>query len=311
MIGSNKFGWLKHPGYNYEDDVGQQTQQTQTVQKADPWGGVQPYLLKGYQNLNTLYDQPGPFAFPGQTTAGPDPLRQQAQQFDITYANQGAVNDVNKIGGAYDTLLNAPNVNNNPYLQQAVQGAIRPMVDQFSESVLPGIRSGAMQTGQYGGSRQGIAEGIAAGKLSRNIGDVSSQMYGNAYQQGMDSLSKAMLFGPQMLQLGQYPSQILRGVAQERETAGQANINDQKRLFDYYQNLPNKKLSDYLTQLQGAGYGSKTSTETAPASSYEGNSTLGTIGGALTLGSLGTGLYNQWNNPKNATSAIDFSKWFS
>lgn len=287
--------WFKFlmPHIN-DDNGGGQTQQTQTVQKADPWGGVQPYLLKGYNNLNTLYDQPGPYAYPGQTTAGPDPLRQQAQQYDINYAQQGAVNDIGKIGGAYDTLLNAPNVNNNPYLNQAVQGAIRPMVDNFSESVLPGIRSGAMQTGQYGGSRQGIAEGIAAGKLSRNIGDVSSQMYGNAYQQGMDSLSKAMLFGPQMLQLGQYPSQILRGVAQERETTDQANINDQRRLFDYYQNLPNKKLSDYLTQLQGAGYGSSTSTGTSQVPSYGGNNTLGTIGGALTLGKLGTDLYKDW-----------------
>ena len=294
MIGSNKVGWLKHPGYNYEDDVGQQTQQTQTVQKADPWGGVQPYLLKGYNNLNTLYDQPGPYAYPGQTTAGPDPLRQQAQQFDINYATQGAPNDVAKIGAGYDQLLNAPNVNNNPYLQQAVQGAVNPMIDNFNESILPGIRSGAMQTGQYGGSRQGVAEGIAAGKLTRNIGDISSQMYSGAYQNGMDSLSRAIALGPQALQLGQFPSQILQGVAGQRELADQNQINDQKRLFDYYQNLPNKKLSDYLTQLNGAGFGSSTSTGTSQAPSYGGNNTLGTIGGALTLGKLGTDLYKDW-----------------
>lgn len=294
MIGSHKFGWLKHPGFNYDDDVGTQQAQTQTVQKADPWSGVQPYLLKGYNNLNALYDQPGPFAYPGQTTAGPDPLRQQAQQFDINYATGGAVNDVNKIGAGYETMLNAPNVNNNPYLAQAVQGAINPMIDNFNESILPGIRTNAMQTGQYGGSRQGVAEGIAAGKLSRNIGDISSQMYSGAYNSGMDTLSKAVALGPQALQVGQFPSQILQGVAGQRELAQQNQINDQKRLFDYYQNLPNKKLSDYLAQLNGAGFGSSTGTTTSQAPSYGGNNTLGTIGGALTLGKLGTDLYKDW-----------------
>lgn len=278
------------------DDSGGGTQQasTQTVQKADPWSGVQPYLLKGYNNLNALYDQPGPFAYPGQTTAGPDPLRQQAQQWDINYAQQGAVNDVNKIGAGYDSLLNAPNVNNNPYLAQAVQGAVNPMIDNFNESILPGIRSNAIQTGQYGGSRQGVAEGIAAGKLSRNIGDISSQMYSGAYNSGMDSLAKAVALGPQALQVGQFPSQILQGVAGQRELAQQNQINDQKRLFDYYQQLPNKKLSDYLTQLNGAGFGSSTSTGTSQAPSYGGNNTLGTIGGALTLGKIGTDLYQDW-----------------
>jgi len=275
------------------DDSPQQSTQT-SVQKADPWAGVQPYLLKGYNNLNALYDQPGPYAYPGQTTAGPDPTRQTSQQFDINYATGGAVNDVAKIGAGYDTLLNAPNVDNNPYLQKAVQGAINPILDNYNEQILPGIRSNAIQAGQYGGSRQGVAEGIAAGKVARNIGDISSQFYSNAYGQGLDSLARGVALGPQALQLGQFPSQILKGVAGERELATQNQINDQKRLFDYYQTLPNKKLSDYLTQLNGAGFNSSTTSSTGTAPSYGGNSTLGTIGGALTVGKAGFDLYKDF-----------------
>lgn len=278
--------FLKHPGFNMGNDEPTYTPvQTSQTSSSSPWGGVQPYLTKGYQNLNQWYDQPGPFAYPGATTAAPDPLRGEAQNYDVNYARYGMPADIAKIGGAYDTLLNAPNVNNNPYLQQAVTGAIRPMLDQYNETVLPGIRSGAVQTGQYGGSRQGIAEGIASGKLSRNIGDVSSQMYSNAYQQGMDSLSKAMLFGPQMLQIGQAPSQVLRGVAGEKELEQQNQINDARRLFEYYQNLPYNKLNQFLTPLQGGAFASTSGTSTSNVPSYGGNSTLGTIGGALALGS--------------------------
>src|SRR5213079_1879183 len=44
-----------------------------TVQKADPWAGVQPYLAQGYQQLSSLY-QPGqgPQYYPGQTLATPN-----------------------------------------------------------------------------------------------------------------------------------------------------------------------------------------------------------------------------------------------
>ena len=288
--------FIKHPGFNIGGDDKPQYTPVQSTQSSSssPWSGVQPYLSKGYQNLNQWYDQPGPFAYPGATTAGPDPLRQEAQNYDVNYARYGIPSDINKIGSAYDTLLNAPNVNNNPYLAQSVNAAIQPMIDQYNQTVLPGIRSGAVQTGQYGGSRQGIAEGIASGQLTRNIGNTSAGMYSNAYQQGMDSLSKAMLFGPQMIQLGQAPSSVLRGVASENELAQQNQINDAKRLFDYYQNLPYDKLNKYLTPLQGAGFASTSGTSTSNVPSYGGNSTLGTIGGALGLASLGTDLYKNW-----------------
>lgn len=282
---------------------------TTSQSSSSPWGGVQPYLTKAYQNLNNWYDQPGPFAYPGATTAGPDPLRSEAQNYDINYARYGMPQDIAKIGSAYDTLLNAPNVNNNPYLAGAVNSAIRPMLDQYNETIMPGIRSGAVQTGQYGGSRQGIAEGIASGKLTRNIGDVSNTMYSNAYQQGMDSLAKAMLFGPQMLQIGQAPANVLRGVAGERELSQQNQINDARRLFEYYQNQPYNKISQFLNPLQGAGFHSTSTTSNQAVPSYDGSNWMGTLGGALTLGNLGADLYNKWNAPSNATSALSLFNW--
>lgn len=67
----------------------------------------------------------------------------------------------------------------------------------FSEQIAPSIRGDAQIAGQYGGSRQGIAEGIAArgisdqlGRSARDLGlasmDVGTQLYGDASRRAQD-----------------------------------------------------------------------------------------------------------------------------
>ena len=69
----------------------------------------------------------------------------------------------------------------NPYLDSLVQGAISSATDAFNRNVLPGIRSEAQAAGQIGGTRHGIAEGIAASDFNRDITDLTSNIYGNAF----------------------------------------------------------------------------------------------------------------------------------
>lgn len=70
----------------------------------------------------------------------------------------------------------------NPALEGAAQAAINPLITNFQRSVLPGIRSGAVQSGGFGSSRQGVAEGIASGDLMKSIGDVSSTFANQAFR---------------------------------------------------------------------------------------------------------------------------------
>lgn len=85
----------------------------------------------------------------------------------------------------------------NPYLSGALQrgadqatdnyrNVLGDMAETMTEKILPNIRGGAIQAGGYGGSRQGIAEGIAArefaqeaGRSATNVGrDLNSAMIG-------------------------------------------------------------------------------------------------------------------------------------
>lgn len=72
----------------------------------------------------------------------------------------------------------------NPYLGQITDAALRTQNRQFSENVLPQISSQANQAGQIGGTRQGIAEGIAGSNQAALQKDLISQLYGQAFDVG-------------------------------------------------------------------------------------------------------------------------------
>ncbi len=83
----------------------------------------------------------------------------------------------------------------NPYLQSQAGGIAQTATRNLQNNILPGIDSGAVAAGGYGGSRQGIAEGNAIGQTNQDITNATANLYGNAYAQdqnynlGMGSIS--------------------------------------------------------------------------------------------------------------------------
>ena len=139
---------------------------------------------------------------------------------------------------------------------------------QLTRNTLPTIGEGAIQAGQFGSSRQGIAEGLATAEANRDIADVRAQIL----QRGAQT---QMQFAPQLMQLLGLPSQLLGETgAAEDQFAGQQSESQFENLLR-------------LAQLvQGFVPGSnQTQISTAPKTSPF--QTL--MGGALALGGLGVG----------------------
>jgi hypothetical protein len=92
-----------------------------------------------------------------------------------------------QLGGGANPLEYTPSMNffNNPYVDQMVQGAAGDVTQNYRRNIAPRIGTEALGTGNYGSSRQGIAEGIAQSDLNRQIGDISSGIRGQAYGQGL------------------------------------------------------------------------------------------------------------------------------
>ncbi|MFZ6653783.1 hypothetical protein [Undibacterium sp. TJN19] len=142
-----------------------------------------------------------------------DPVSMQAVQGGFTPAMQAAYSQMPQSYQAATSALaqagpaatiNAPGQNNlglgkafqdviygdmgnNPYLAGAIQKGLNQSaaqfqnlqsdaMQQFKEDILPSLRGDAIANGQYGGSRQGIAEGKAADSLARNMTRALSQV---------------------------------------------------------------------------------------------------------------------------------------
>lgn len=254
---------------------------TTTVQKADPWSGVQDDLRAGYNSLASLYGRPdfnkkgeitgfalgpGPQYYPNQTVVNPNALEGAGQDWQLQ-SLYGATDMANRaqsgigglfgaqgqtqggLGGAYqgmNSLLNAANQtqgglglaqagagnllgyaqshnarageagavagmqgllqagdpSNNPYFQNALSSALRPVQQQFSEQIMPAIRRGAVGAGQAGGSRQGIAEGIAGRGALDTMGDIATNMGNQAYGQGLQAMQAGAGIGQGLLGMG-------------------------------------------------------------------------------------------------------------
>ena len=78
---------------------------------------------------------------------------------------------------------------NTSTLDPVVNNAMRRMTENFNEQVMPGINQGAVAAGQYGGSRQGIAQGLAAKGLAYGMGDTAANMYNSAYQDAQSRMT--------------------------------------------------------------------------------------------------------------------------
>jgi hypothetical protein len=145
---------------------------------------------------------------------------------------------------SYNSLINGP-PGANPYLTAGIQGGIdqsqnafnqmqRQATNNLQRNVLGGIRSNAVLAGQYGGSRQGVAEGNAISdftqqqqdamnQFGQNNTNAATQAQLNAYNADRDR----QLAATQGLGAQQY------GVAQQNAlTKNQAEFMNVNNLFD-------------------------------------------------------------------------------
>ena len=183
-------------------------------------------------------------------------------------------------------LTQAMDVNNNPYLQQAMQAAVRGIDQNYTDAggVMSGIRSDAGLAGQYGGSRQGVAEGIAASRHNQQVADTIANMATSAYDKGQDTFGKTLTFAPQAVEAMNIPVNMLSGVGAQQENLAMERENYAANARNWALNAPWMPLQNYASIVYG-GATPSTSTETQAAGAAR--NPLGQAAGAgLTAASI-------------------------
>jgi hypothetical protein len=107
-----------------------------------------------------------------------------AQSVDLTNAraSQGVLDPTRSL----KSLLSGNVVN--PFLQQQSQAMIGDLTRNLQTNVLPSIRSDAMNSGQFGGSRQGIAEGLAMSRMNQDLAPALTNLFGGAFESAQNRM---------------------------------------------------------------------------------------------------------------------------
>lgn len=240
-----------------------------------------PYLTgpSGVLDVGSNFFSQGGFGTPdkaGSTT-------QSAWDSALGYVNQlqGTLNPMlTSLFGSLQT----PDKLSGEKLDAAINAATSPLKDQYSRVTVPTIEDAAIQAGSFGGSRQGIAEGLAKSELDKNIANIDSTM---RYQAESDDINRQMQgnlyaaqFAPSLYNLLGTPSNILSSVGQQQDYFANAeNKSDLNNLLGY---------GTFLRQFI-PGTMSSTSTQTPGGSSF-GDALAGGGTGALIGNMLFPGL---------------------
>lgn len=148
--------------------------------------------------------------------------QEMANQMKLDYARSQQP-FAEKVQDAFMGAINPMN-RMNPLLGGAIDTAIRPIKQFFNENTMSGITDEANMAGQYGGSRQGIAEGIAQRGLQDNIADISHRMAYDDYNRAMASQMQAFGMAPAMMNLGMMPLNMMSDVGTLQQNAPWADI---------------------------------------------------------------------------------------
>jgi hypothetical protein len=312
-------------------------QSTTSTSSIDP--ALLPYLQTGLERAQSLFltgEQPR--FFEGQTYVSPSqqtldalaqqeaiarqgsPALQQAQQaFSSGLGNIGQIAGGGFVNPAQAQLQNIASgsfLGGNPYQQAMMQAATRPLEQQFTQSVLPSISSLYSKTGRLGSGAMERALSQATEAQTRALGDITSNIAGQQFQQerglqqqalgqlaavsqqdlanrlsASQAQSQLATAAPSIYAQQFLPAQQLGQIGAAREQIAALPLQEQMARFQFGQQLPFQQLSGYLSSVYGSpmgSYGTQTQSTSMPSNPFINTAAgagLGYLGGQA-LGSF-------------------------
>lgn len=206
---------------------------------------------------------------PGKSfVAGFNPAQEMGQNMALGAAGAGGpLQSLAASGLGASNFLTSGDVlhpESNPALKAYMNAAAQPITDQLLEQQLPAVRSGAAGAGQFGGTRQGIAEGLATGKASQAIGATTANIANQGYNAGLGAFTQGLNLLPQTMQAELFPSLVTSGVGDVRRGLEQAQLSEEAQRWNYQNLFPLLIGQQYANILAGLPGASTTTTATGP-----------------------------------------------
>jgi hypothetical protein len=239
-----------------------------STQSSEPWSGVKPYL-KDYLKLGQdVTKRPYEF-YNGDTVAGFSPEQEMGFNLGTQRALAGSptLNAANR--NITDTLNgNYLSPNSNPYLQANVGQAMNDVTGRVNSQ---------FNNNNFGGSAHQET-------LTRNLGDVSSQMYGQNYANERSNQLNAAGQSIGLANADYNDSAALQSIGAQRQGLANQYLGNASTQFNNATQFPYQQLDRYGQVVNtGTGQGGTTTTK-APEQGGSGAADL--IGLGLTAASF-------------------------
>ena len=257
---------------------------TNTVQRADPWVGQQPYLTDIFGQAKQLYQQGPQEFYPGRTYAEASPTFYQAEELQKQAAlAQAGLGLGSIVPGFQESLMSPVQRFQDPMLDEVLSARLRP-IEESTSRLLQQTRRGATQAGQLGGTRQGIVESEVLKDMLTKQSDVATKMYGDLYGDVMKTQAATLGLAPSIMSTFAQPAATLAQVGAAETARAQQPITEAMRRFSFEQAAP----YDALTRYANVAGNTILPGTVSQTGGMEGPSTLANMtGGALTGAALG------------------------
>lgn len=255
---------------------------TQTQQITPP-AYQMPYLQEGLGAARGLFQEGGPQQYQGNTVVPFSPQSEQAMQGIEQRATQGS--GVTNAAKNYVTneLMGGSLDQGNPYLANAVSkaggAAYQDVTSRFA--------------------RSGRNVNAAAPVVGDMLANISSQIYGGAYDADRNRQQAALAYASPLAEGDYRDLSALQGVGQQVEGKAGEVVGDNISRWNYDQQRPGNNLNDYLARISG-GVGQTSTTQLPDV--YR-NRTAGGLGGGLAGGQLGSQLSGLFGENSGAWGA--------
>jgi hypothetical protein len=227
-------------------------QDSTTTTSIDP--SIKPYVTYGLEEGKRLYESQTPSFFPGQTYVSPSEQTQQALQM----AQQRAMAGSPLTGAAQaETLATIQGRGVNPFLAGALEQTNRLAGEQYNRNI-QNLQSSAASAGRYGSGAMGQQAGTAQDIFARALTEQGGQLAYNSAEAERARQMAAVGAAPQMAQADYADIQRLLSVGGAREAQSAAQLQDAMNRFNFEQNLPQAKLSQFANLFSSVPQGSTT-----------------------------------------------------
>lgn len=230
---------------------------SKTEQGIDP--AIKPYITYGLGEAQKLYQSSTPQYYGGQTYISPSAQTQAA----FTAAQNRAMAGSPLLPAAQrqqQDVISGAYLQNNPYFNSAMRGASQAAQQNYFDAIAK-AQSDASMAGRYGSGASADIQNRAATTLANTLANKYGELAYTNYAAERARQEAAAAGAPAMAAADYQDINQLLQVGQGMEDYQQRALDADIARFNFQQNLPYAKLSNYLAAAYGAPSGTVTQTQ--------------------------------------------------